>query len=55
MISIEELRAALADRNILAVARETGIHSNVIYRLRAGISNPRYETFRRLVDYINKK
>jgi DNA-binding phage protein len=54
MAEIEKLREALRDRNIMAVARGTGIHQNSIYRIMSGQTQPRYETVKRLADYINR-
>lgn len=55
MPELDKLRQMLADMNIQAVARGSGIHPNVIYRIMAGTTNPRYETVRRLVKYLTNR
>lgn len=54
MLTIEEIRSRLEDRNIKAVAERAGVHFNVIYRLMSGQSNPSYETLKRLSAYLEK-
>ena len=49
----DEIRAALQDRRIEAVAYDTGIHRNTIAKLRSGENtNPTWETMRKLIDYL---
>lgn len=54
MLTIEELKLLLKDRNIAQVSRETGLHANVIYRVVNGHSKPSYDTIVALSNYINK-
>ena len=55
MPELDKLRQMLADMNIQAVARGSGIHPNVLYRIMAGTTNPRYETVQRLVKYLTNR
>ena len=49
----DEIRAALQDRRIDAVAAATGIHRNTIAQLRSGKNtNPTWETMRKLSEYL---
>lgn len=54
MMTLEQIRENLKDRNLSAVADATGIHRNAIYRLMSGRANPSYETVRRLVEYLER-
>lgn len=54
MMTLEQIKEKLKDRNLSAVADATGIHRNAIYRLVNGRSRPSYETVRRLVEYLNE-
>jgi len=55
MPELEKLRQMLADMNIQAVARGAGVHPNVLYRIMAGATNPRYETVQRVMNYLTKE
>jgi len=58
MLTIEEIREALADRNLSHVARKCGISGNTLYSI---VKNPerdkfvRYETIKKLSDYLEGK
>ena len=53
MLTLNEIREAMADRKISAVARSTGLHYNVVYRAITDKScNPSYETVKALSDYL---
>lgn len=55
MITLEQVRAQLKDRNLKAVARATGLHYNTIYEIKNNkIFNPNYDTYKKLVDYLNE-
>lgn len=54
MMTLEQIREKLKDRNLSAVADAIGVHRNAIYRLVNDQSNPSYETVRRLVEYLSK-
>lgn len=52
MLTLEEIRKALSDRNLREVARRTGVHYNVIYRIANGTTNPSYASCKALSDYL---
>jgi DNA-binding phage protein len=52
MVQLEKIRNDLKDRNVQAVARATGIHANAIYKIMRGTTNPKYETVRKLAEYL---
>lgn len=55
MLTLEQIRAALADRNIQVVAQETGVHANIIYRIHSGaVTNPSYKTLQALSEYLER-
>lgn len=54
MMTLDEIRTALADRRIDRVAEATGLHENTIWAIRAGRNeNPSYRTLRSLSDYLS--
>lgn len=55
MKTVEEIRAALSDRNLRKVADESGISSASVYRLMKEDSKPLYETVKALSDYLEGK
>jgi DNA-binding phage protein len=55
MQNADELRQALADTNVQAVAKSTGIHANSIYRFIQKKTNPRRSTVARLVKYFDSR
>lgn len=53
MLTLQQIRNALADRNLKAVADATGLHYNTVRLIARGqIADPGYESVRRLVDYL---
>lgn len=54
MMTLEQIKEKLKDRNLSAVADAAGVHRNAIYRLVNGQSNPSYETVRRLAEYLSE-
>lgn len=54
MLTLEQILEKLEDRNLTKVAEKTGIHSNVLYRLTKDKSQPKYETIKKLSDYLEK-
>jgi hypothetical protein len=53
MLTLEEVRARLADRNLAKVSKRANLHYNVVYRVAAGITvSPSYETVKALSDYL---
>lgn len=55
MTDLEAIRARLADHNVQAVARSTGLKPNVIYRFRDGKTSPRFATVAALLAYLAKQ
>jgi transcriptional regulator with XRE-family HTH domain len=53
MLTLEQIRTALDDRNVEKVAERTGIHRNTIGAIRNGANaNPTYATMKALSDYL---
>lgn len=53
MLTLEEIRHRLQPMNLQYVSRETGLHSNIVYRLAKGNTpDPRYETVKKLSDWL---
>lgn len=53
MLTLDQLRTALDDRNLEKVASRTGIHRNTIAAIRNGTNaNPTYATMKTLSDYL---
>jgi transcriptional regulator with XRE-family HTH domain len=56
IVTIEQIREALKDRNLKEVERRTGVHYVTLSRIRSGKhKNPRYETVKTLVDYFKEQ
>lgn len=54
MLTLDEVRERLKDRNLMAVANSAGVHYNALYRLMKGGSNPSYKTVQKLIEYLQK-
>ena len=55
MMTLDEIRKALNDRNLTKVGEALGISKQYLYRLRKGlIANPGYEKVRVLTEYLRK-
>lgn len=53
MLNLDQIRAALDDRNVEKVSARTGIHRNTIAAIRTGANdNPTYSTLKALSDYL---
>lgn len=53
MLTIEQVRRALGDRNLKQVAERAGLHYNTVRAIARGENeNPSYETMRALARYI---
>lgn len=53
MMTLEEIRRELSDRNISEVARRIGMHRQQLWLISSGINkNPTYETLKRISDYL---
>lgn len=57
MMTLEQIRLALEDRNIQAVSKGSGVSAHSIYRLLNSEGNikPLYETVKSLSDYLEGK
>jgi hypothetical protein len=54
IMSLNDIRAALQDRNLRAVSVCIGLNYHTIWRVAKGIEdNPRLDTLRRLSDYLS--
>lgn len=51
MLTNDQIRAALADRNLREVSRRIEIHPNTLSRIRKGAA-PSYQTARILSEYL---
>lgn len=52
-ITMERIRRALEDRNLVKVAVQTGLHENTIRSIASGKnSNPTMQTYEKLVQYL---
>lgn len=54
MLDIEKIRAALADRNLQAVSRATGITGQTLYRLMQGKTRPNQATLKVIAAYLSQ-
>ena len=52
MLTSEQVRHLLAERNLREVARESDLHYNIVYRVANGTTRPSYETVKKLSDYL---
>ncbi len=52
MMTIEDIRAALADRNLREVARRSGISYRTLWALARGKTDPAYATVKAVSDYL---
>jgi len=53
-MTADEMRKALGDRNLKAVARETKLGHNTLVRFRAGHTTPRIGTLAILERYLSQ-
>lgn len=53
VMTVEQIRDALRDRNIQAVARASGVSAGAIYRLMQDGANPLHDTVVRLSNYLS--
>tara|TARA_Y100001951_G_C11128343_1_gene176788 strand:+ start:297 stop:470 length:174 start_codon:yes stop_codon:yes gene_type:complete len=52
MLTIEQVRHLLAERNLREVARASDLHYNIVYRVANGTTRPSYETVKKLSDHL---
>jgi len=55
MLTLEEVKKRLEHMNLSSVARETGLHPNALYRIVSGKTGARYETVKKLSDWLEGK
>ena len=54
MMTLDEIRAALADRNARRVAERTGLGYNTVIRVRSGLNGDySYRVLKTLSDYLS--
>ena len=54
MMTLEQIRAALADRRISMVAACTGLHVNTVIEVKnSSQANPTYRVLKALSDYLS--
>lgn len=52
MLTLDQIRKRLEPMNIQYVSRETGLHPNALYRIMKGKTSARYETVKKLSDWL---
>lgn len=53
MLSPEEIKIKLQDRNLKVVAEKTGLHQNTVYKFaKGGDSSSKFITVKKLSDYL---
>jgi DNA-binding phage protein len=52
MLTLDVIRHKLINHNLKAVAADSKLHYNAVYRLMNGQTNPSYETVKKLSDYL---
>lgn len=55
MLSPEEIRERLKDRNIAKVAYYSGLSYGSVLRLSKGHDNPKYETVKKVSEYLERE
>jgi DNA-binding phage protein len=54
MMTLEQVRAALKDRNLQAVSQATGLSAETLYRISRGKNKPHMATLKIISDYLTK-
>lgn len=52
MLTLEQVKQRLSHMNLKRVAKEAGVHHNALYRLMNGGVSPRYETVKKISDWL---
>ena len=52
MLTLDRIRVKLEHMNINSVAKESGVHQNAIYRIMKGADSARYETVKKISDFL---
>lgn len=55
MMTPEQIKAELADRNLKKVAEASGVSPATLYRFMSSGARPTYETVKALSDYLENK
>jgi transcriptional regulator with XRE-family HTH domain len=55
MLTIEEIRERLKDRNLRAVSEFAGVNYAALCNIYKGASNPSYRTLKTLSDYLTQR
>ena len=55
MMTPQQVREALKDRNLQKVAEGSGVAAATIYRFMSGTGRPTYETVKGLSDYLESR
>jgi len=55
MMTLEQIKRRLEPMNLSRVSRETGLHPNALYRIVSGKTSPRYETVKKLSDWLEER
>jgi DNA invertase Pin-like site-specific DNA recombinase len=57
MLDLKQIITILQDRNLSEVCRRTGLNYITVWRIsnEGKITNPNYETVKKLSDYLEKK
>ena len=54
MMTLEQVRAALKDRNLQAVSQATGLAAQTLYRISWGKNKPHMATLKIISEYLTK-
>lgn len=54
MSEIDQVRRRMAHRSARQVAIGAGVHPHSLYKIIKKTSNPKYETVKKVLDYLNK-
>lgn len=52
MLTLDQVKHRLEHMNLKRVAKEAGVHYNALYRMMNGSVSPRYETVKKVSDWI---
>ena len=56
MLTLDQIRARLVDRQTSKVVEATGLSRQTIYEIRRGIqTNPTHDTLKKLSDYLEER
>jgi DNA-binding phage protein len=55
MMTLEQVQAALKDRNLQAVSQSTGLAAHTLYRISKGKNKPHMATLKIISDYLDPK